>query len=182
MYIKSQRLERLFDTAFATFLEEDYKELLKDVHEQNSCGRLAMCLNHEIRRVGLPGYYVDTEYNRKQDAKIKTIVNDNHQVIRIRCDLILHSRGEIRQQDNLIAVEMKKAGRPQIECDNDRLRLQLMTRKSYNGIWSTGDGTEPEHVCGYGLGVFIQINHRQRSVELEYFKSGSSAKRKVVPF
>ena len=38
-------------------------------------------------------YYVDVEYNRNK-GKIKTIIDDNENVININCYLIIHSRGE----------------------------------------------------------------------------------------
>lgn len=39
---------------------------------------------------------------------VKTIYNDDLKVVSIVCDLIVHSRGEILEKDNLIALEMKK--------------------------------------------------------------------------
>lgn len=55
-------------------------------------------------------YFVDIEYNRNKGS-IKTIkkttLGPNGQIIPINCDLILHSRGNRLEQDNLIALEMK---------------------------------------------------------------------------
>jgi hypothetical protein len=42
---------------------------------------------------GLYDYFVDAEYNRKQEGQLKTILNNQQRVINITCDLILHSRG-----------------------------------------------------------------------------------------
>ncbi len=54
----------------------------------------------------------------------------------IICDLIVHSRGEIVEKDNLIALEMKKAYRSMQEKENDKTRLVALTKDSYDGVWS----------------------------------------------
>lgn len=72
-------------------------------------------------------YHVDVEYNRNKNGRIKTccpLDDDRIPVpVTINCDLIVHSRGEIARQDNLIAIEMKKSSRTKKEKDSDRRRL-----------------------------------------------------------
>lgn len=84
----------------------------------------------------LSGYYADVEYNRKQNGEVKTMIDDEMRTISITPDVIVHSRGENVRHDNLIVVEMKKTERPDAEKDSDRLRLKIMTRQSFDGIWS----------------------------------------------
>jgi hypothetical protein len=162
----------LFSKAFSEFLSNERTNIINDVNERNLCGRLAIYLEGARQRYGIQGYYADVEYNRKQDGKLKTIVNERAQVIRINCDLILHSRGEIVARDNLIAIEMKKADQPLAEKDSDRKRLRALTRKSYDGIWSADGRTFPEHVCGYEIGFFIILDSRKKVFQVEEYRYG----------
>lgn len=104
-----------YATCGSNFFQKERANILNGVAERNLCARLALYIELEMERIGLQGYYADVEYNRKQNGAVKTIMDDEYQIIRINCDLILHSRGEIIQRDNLIAVEMKKIERPQYE-------------------------------------------------------------------
>jgi len=61
-------------------------------------------------------------------------------------------------------------------------RLMLMTRRTFDGIWSTGDGIPPEHVCGYGVGIFIEVASSVHRITLSYFKDGALTKDRVVSF
>lgn len=122
-------LDVLMRHAVQTFFQKERANILNGVAERNLCARLALYIELEMEQVGLQGYYADVEYNRKQNGAVKTIMDDEYQIIRINCDLILHSRGEIIQRDNLIAVEMKKIERPQYEKDSDINRLRAMTKK-----------------------------------------------------
>jgi len=182
MRISSKLLDKLFENSLDAYLKTDISSLLSGVSERNTCGRLAVHLDRERERQGLSGYYVDPEYNRKQQGEIKTIINDQMVVIPITCDLIVHSRGEKIRQDNLIAIEVKKATRPQHEKDSDRQRLEILTRRSFNGIWSNDGKTHPEHVCGYRLGIYVEINLAERELLLEYFKAGTCTKQSSRKF
>ena len=62
-------------------------------------------------RTSAQQYKVDVEYNRNDGALKTAIVGENSVIKSIVCDLILHSRGRIPRQDNLIALEMKKSYR-----------------------------------------------------------------------
>ena len=95
-----------------------------------------------------------------------------YHVVVINCDLILHSRGEIVAHDNLIAIEMKKAGRPEAEKEEDRIRLRAMTKATYDNIWSNDGQTHPEHVCGYELGFFVELDSRNSTFKTEEFRDG----------
>lgn len=152
--------------------------LLSDVSERNTCGRLAIYLERQIHTDGLSGYYADPEYNRKQHGQVKTIIDEHQKVVQITPDLIVHTRGQQPPpHDNLIAVEVKKASRPQHEKDDDRTRLRAMT-KPVEDVWPV-DGSHPEHVCGYAVGICVEIDTAQRQLRLDFFKKGLLTKQKT---
>jgi hypothetical protein len=156
--------------------------LLTNVSERNTCGRLAIHLTRQLELDGVAGYYADVEYNRKQGGQVKTIVNERLEVVQITPDLIVHTRGERPPpHDNLIAVEMKKAARPEAEKRDDRTRLEAMTRVPFEGVWPW-DGSHPEHVCGYAVGIYVEINLIQRRLLLDFFKKGMLTKQKIKAF
>jgi hypothetical protein len=180
--LSSKFLDSLFERALDTLLSQDANTLLSGVSERSSCGRLAVHLEVEMQASKLSGYYAEVEYNRKQNGQVKTMIDEDMQIISITPDVIVHSRGESVRHDNLIAVEMKKTERPEAEKDSDRLRLKIMTRRSFNGIWSADGVTHPEHVCGYRVGIFIEIDRLNRRLVLEYFKAGVLTKTRVKTF
>lgn len=174
-----RRVDLVFEDALSSFLAAEGNSLLTNVSERNTCGRLAIYLQKQLEVDGFTGYYADVEYNRKQQGQVKTIVNENLEVIQITPDLIAHTRGERPpQHDNLIAIEAKKSVRPQHEKSADRARLKAMTRIPFVGVWPW-DGSHPEHVCGYAVGVYIEIDIGNRMMELEFYKKGLLTKRKT---
>lgn len=177
-----RRPELLFEDALRTFLQAEGGSLLSDVSERNTCSRLALFMERQLAADAVEGYYADVEYNRKQRGRVKTIINGDLRVVSITADLIIHSRGEIpAPHDNLIAVEAKKASRPEQEKDSDRERLVAMTREPYNGVWNYEDG-HPEHVCGYRVGIFMEIRREHEEIHLDYFKKGELTKQKLFKF
>jgi len=172
----------VFEDALDAFVAAEGDTLLTDVSERNTCGRLSIYLERQMQAEKIVGYYADIEYNRKQEGQVKTIINDNLEVVQITSDLIVHTRGERPPpDDNLIAVEAKKSYRPEQEKNADRARLQAMTRIPYDGVWPW-NGSHPEHVCGYAVGIFVEIDAAQRQLRLQYFKKGVLTKQKVKEF
>lgn len=177
-----RRVDLVFEDALSSFLAAEGHSLLTGVSERNTCGRLAIYLQQQLEADGFTGYYADVEYNRKQQGQVKTIINENLEVIQITPDLIAHTRGERPPpHDNLIAIEAKKSIRPEHEKNADRARLQAMTRVPFDGVWSW-DGSHPEHVCGYAVGVYMEIDIDQRMLTLEFYKKGLLTKQKVRQF
>ena len=168
-------LVKIFERANKRFLKENAAFILSNVAERSLCSTLAQCLYLEIRHSKYSGYYVDVEYNRN-NGRIKTIYNEDLKVVTIICDLIVHSRGEIVEKDNLIAIEMKKAYRSMQEKENDKARLVALTKDSYDGVWSFDGKTLPEHVCGYDLGIYYEIDSKQRLVYIEYYAKGKKVR------
>ena len=163
----------IFYSAFHKFLATERDNILNGVSERNLCFRLGLCLEDERRTSGLDIYFVDAEYNRQQNGQIKTILDEELQVVGITCDLILHSRGRAVLDDNLIAIEMKKSDRPNSEKLKDRVRLRALTKRSFDGVWSNDGVTHPEHVCGYHFGVFIEVHLQHGIVTVEEFEGGN---------
>jgi hypothetical protein len=177
-----RRPELVFEDALKAFLRAEGASLRSNVSERNTCGRLAIFLQKQLESDGFVGYYADPEYNRKQEGRVKTIIDENLRVVQITADLIAHTRGEQPfPHDNLIAVEAKKIGRSEADKDDDRVRLRAMTKSPGEGVWPV-DGAQPEHVCGYAVGVFLDIDAVGRRIGLEYFKRGERTKKKEVSF
>ena len=162
-------LVKIFEKANKRFLKENIAFILSNVAERSLCSTLAQCLYLEIRHSKYSRYYVDVEYNRN-NGRIKTIYNDDLKVVTIICDLIVHSRGEIVEKDNLIALEMKKSYRPMKEKENDKARPVALTKDSYDGK------TLPEHVCGYDLGIYYEIDSKNCLVYIEYYVKGKKVR------
>lgn len=103
-------------------------------------------------------------------------------MVKINCDLIVHSRGKNINQDNLIAIEMKKSDRKPEEKDSDRLRLIALTRDSYDDIWSFDGKTLPEHVCRYALGIYYEVDFKHELIKIEYYQAGQKIENKEIRF
>ncbi|MBB2885058.1 MULTISPECIES: hypothetical protein [Pseudomonas] len=161
----------LVEAAVSQFLIKDATSIRDNISERNLCARLAMQFENLLPTYKLEGYYADPEYNRKQGGQIKTILSGELEVIKVTCDLIVHSRGE-RGRDNLIAMEMAKPDKTTEQIHSDRLRLMALTKKSFDDTWSYDGVTHPEHVCGYLLGVFMMVDRAQQVVSVEYFEDG----------
>lgn len=166
----------VFEQALDEFFTRESEALCGDVAERNSCGRLAMYMQRAAEAAGLVEYLADPEYNRKQGGQIKTTMDSDLRVITIIPDVVLHSRGARIEDDNLIVVEMKKSDRPAEEKQTDHIRHRAMTRRSFDGMWSNDGTTHPEHVCGYQLGAYIEVDGRARKARIDYFRFGRRTK------
>jgi predicted transport protein len=182
--ITYQEMVDLFECANAAFLKHDKVLFVNQVSERTLCGALMLHF-HDIITCNkkLAGYYADVEYNRnKGSIKTirKTIKGPGLEIIPINCDLIVHSRGKIIKQDNLIAIEMKKATATNACKEKDRERLIALTKDSFDDIWSFDGKTLPEHVCRYVLGVYYEINYKLKSILIEYYRKGRMVKSRIV--
>jgi len=177
-----QVLDNIFQESIDLFLHYELENILNDVNERNLCGRLAIYLNDKVRANNLDGYFIDIEYNRKQNGEIKTILDEEFNIININCDIIVHSRGHKIPTDNLIAIEMKKSNRPKEEKISDKKRLRALTKESYDEIWSNDGVTLPEHVCGYVFGFYIEFNTKSRQCLIERYRKGSKIEEWIQTF
>ncbi|EKO3804719.1 hypothetical protein NTE05_001918 [Vibrio harveyi] len=164
-------LRRIFQESLTEFFDTEVNNIQNDVAERNLCGRFAMILEPKAKAAGFLNYFADTEYNRNR-GKVKTILDDNSVEISITCDLILHSRGKLEEQDNLIALEMKKSSRPDSEEVSDCNRLRIMTKPNYDSIYVTSGNFDSRHVCGYKLGYFLWLDSKNRQFRVREFSGG----------
>lgn len=169
-----QQIITLFINSSDKFLDSQEDLILSGVSERNLCGALMTIIRSELDNTELENYHADIEYNRNFDGKIKTIINNNMEVVNITCDLIIHSRGENEMQDNLIAIEMKRDTHKEDDKNSDKIRLKALTKnKNDTNTYSADGKTFPEHVCGYILGVFYEISMENRNVKIEYYRNGA---------
>jgi hypothetical protein len=181
--VEGATVREILDAALTRFITCEVQEVLEAVNERANCGRLAIYIHEAAKAQNLPAeYVVDVEYNRKQNGEIKTILNHRLEVIRVNCDVILHSRGAVTEQDNLLAIEMKKIDQPLRSKESDRERLQALTRQNVEGMWPADGKTSPEHVCGYLLGAFIELDRDGRTCNVEYYEDGALNETVAYPF
>ncbi|WP_062237262.1 hypothetical protein [Fictibacillus sp. FJAT-27399] len=164
-------LKCLFNSANKIYLLEQKNLIQRGVSERTLCGQLMLYLNKAIEKTKYDQYYVDVEYNRNFNRKIKTIVNGRGEIITINCDLIIHSRGENIHQDNLIAIEMKKSTGSRVNKERDKERLKALTTQVLY-VFSDYRKQFPEHVFGYILGIYYEIDIRHMKVFLEFYQDG----------
>ena len=101
-----EELVTLFENANCAFLLTEHGLFRTRVAERTLCGALMLHIHDIIKEDdSYVGYYTDVEYNRNRGGIKtirKTIRGQHEEIITINCDLILHSRGENMEQDNLI--------------------------------------------------------------------------------
>jgi hypothetical protein len=167
------KLRAVFNYSFSSFLERETQNILNGTSERNLCACWAPLLEQAAIEGGFEGYRGDAEYNRMKNGMVKVILANNSSVVRIVCDLILHSRGSFMKHDNLIAIEMKRSNRPEPEKESDRLRLRTLTRSTFDGVWSADGVTHPRYVCGYQLGFYVEFDVTGRSLFVEEYVEGT---------
>lgn len=167
------KLLELFHEGKEKLFQNEIENILAGVNERNLCGRLSTYFEILLEKYGFAQYYSDPEYNRKQNGEIKTILDNEMNVVKINCDVIVHSRGNNIEKDNLLAIEMKKSNRPEHEKNSDRIRLRALTKGSYDDVWSYDGKTFPEHVCGYELGVYLELDIENRVCLFETYEKGN---------
>jgi hypothetical protein len=182
MSIPIDVLDHILAQATDDFFISEVEAILDTVSERNNCQRFSVYLERRAHEAGLTDYHADTEWNRKQGGQVKTILDENLEVVRIQSDLILHSRGSFVSEDNLIAIEMKKAGMPEPEKAADRKRLRAMTKSSFDGVWSNDGTTHPQHVCGYRIGLYIELDAHRRMAKLERYSNGECVRVDSIAF
>ena len=184
-------LKELFLIANQSFLEDAKELLVNKASERALCGALLLHLNRQmLRSDGFDGYYTDIEYNRNRGNQnrnntrepIKTIRHENGQIDNITCDLIMHSRGTILEQDNLIAIEMKKSNRSPKEKVADKNRLKALTKDTFHPYWEYDGETLPVHVCRYVIGIYYEINFKKSCIALEFYRQGDFIEKTTLMF
>lgn len=177
----------LFEKANWNFLNDHLMLLESQVSERTMCGQLQININDLIRNDKFfERYYVDVEYNRNVERRIKRIRNDRYEKVNITCDLIVHSRGKNLKQDNLIALEMKKNFqndlKQQQKIIEDKERLTALTRPSYGEEWQHDGQSLPDFVCRFILGIYYEINYLNHQIYIQYYRGGEMVNDQVIDF
>lgn len=174
------RLMEIFIDCSEAFVTQEKDLILSGVSERCLCGAFMLIFRRILDNTEFSEYFSDIEYNRNFDGQVKTIIDDKMQITNITCDLIIHSRGQIPFQDNLIAIEMKRDNHPESEKNKDRIRLRALTKAENDSVVYSLDNRQlPQHVCGYILGVFYEISIEDRRINIEYYHNGELHKRYI---
>lgn len=173
-------LIEIFKRANAIFLRENKSSLEYDLSEPCLCHSLAKSIQAEMVDTDFEGYYDDIEYNRDFGGKIKIITAEAERQIPIKCNLLIHNRGEGERFNNILALEMKKSCRSKEEKDNDRIRLMALTQ--CRDVYNAEIFTFPEQICGYQLGIYYEIDKDKRQILIEYYKNGQKFDSKVLNY
>ena len=172
----------IFYSANKDFLNKNMDNIILNVSERNLCALLMCELNKKILKTKFNEYFVDVEYNRNK-GEVKTIIDNNEIITTVVCDLIIHSRGNNIRQDNLLACEMKKSSALRYEKDKDKNRLIALTKESNDGVWRyNGDFSLPDHVCGYLIGIYYEIDIKNKLILLEIYSEGKLVYEERHPF
>jgi len=127
--INNAEIKEKIKEAIMKFLEKDKSYFLKyGVYEVAMSHRIAVYLEDTFG-----GYVVDCEYNKMGDNP-KTNAHGK----KVRPDIIIHKRG---QNDNLVVVEVKHAGKTSKKANNDINKLRAYMYKELN----------------YKIGVFVGV-------------------------
>ena len=171
--MKKNILLNMLKRAINILYETDYENIKLDVAEQNVCARLALHLENLMReydnshtRKMFKDYYVDVEYNRMVDLNgkkhKKAIIYPSGIKETIICDLLVHSRGKVKKQDNLLALEMKKT-KNEDSVDSDQERLMCL-------ILPAPNDSQCKSMYNTLLGVFLEYNENEcNMICYEYF-------------
>ena len=157
----------IFEKAKNKFLKEEKEIIEIDVNERTLSARLmfhlqTLLLNDNLYKETYNFYSVDCEYNR-MNKDMKKIIQEDNIVNLIYPDIILHKRNS---NDNLIAIEMKKANSYIKKKENDKNRLKAMTnpRKLNN--------------FNYILGVYFEVDTTGNNNHIiEFFVDGKEYKK-----
>lgn len=164
-------LKSIFLESNDNFLDKEIDLIKNDLSERSICSKLGQYLKVEIdKKEEFKKYHIDAEYNRNY-GEIKTILGENEDIIKITCDLIMHSRGELKN-DNLIALEMKKSSRPNKEKISDKKRLIELTNPA--------NRSNIKHVKTYSLGIYYEININSREILLEFYIGGEKIDKQIL--
>lgn len=167
-----QLLKDCYSAALGEFIKNDLQLLATIAHEQAIAHRIAKYLEEKVREEKVDERYVaDCEYNRNGN-EVKRVINRLEQVIAIRADIILHSRGTVLEQDNLVAIELKMLPAEQQELDDDRERLVIMTSRDLGEMYPWNGGRLPKYVCGYKLGIYLLFDAKKGLIYQEFYDDG----------
>lgn len=168
-------LEDLFWHSNKEMLKRNVECIKNGISERSVCACLKSSFDSILPKSVFKNYYADVEYNRGNGKTLKAY-ESNNRVIKMTCDFILHSRGELHP-DNLICLEMKKKSSNQRAMDKDRERLISLTMPG--GCETIGRNLI---VRDYYLGIFYVIDYQLSQLELEFYYEGNLFHREIMSF
>ena len=143
-----EQIEEMIDEVVERLFKDDCDLLALDVNERAVSHRLA-CYLQQL----LPDWHVDCEYNRARDLPkrlrltVEKVDTDNLEARTVYPDVIVHKRGT---DENLLVIEMKKAGNTQKD-EHDRRKLRAFRDQMYYRytlfLKLSLDGGRPGVVC-----------------------------------
>ena len=177
-------MKEMFQYVNSRFLSKEKALLYDNVSERSWYGHFCRYFYSARRKYGIDKCYkADIEYNRNK-GMLKAILDDTHDLkpINIVCDVILHSRGTNIEQDNLICIEMKKSTEPKEDKEADKNRVRILTKDSFDGVWSYDGTALPEYVCRYILGVYYEVNIKKSEIYIEYYNKGKLVETEIIKY
>jgi hypothetical protein len=69
----------------------------------------------------------------------------------------------------LLALEMKKASGRERDKLSDKERLRALTSSPYEQVWPYNGEGQPEHVYGYKIGIYMELDRLNRTCYFERF-------------
>lgn len=98
---------KIFYNANKIFIKDNIRNIELGVSEVTLQGNFSQAFKEILKEMKISNYYSEINYNKNKHFT-KCIINEKMEYFDIFCDLIIHSCGENLQQDNLLAIEMKK--------------------------------------------------------------------------
>ncbi len=168
----------IFYNANKLFIKDNIRNIELGVSEVTLQGDFSQAFKEILKEMKICNYYSDINYN-KNKYFTKCIINEKMKYFDIFCDLIIHSRGENLEQDNLLAIEMKKKENRKDRL-KDRKRLEIMTSDSYVGEILFDE--LPPYICRYSLGIFYDLDVKKRQIQLDFYQHGELIKTQTIHY
>lgn len=160
----------LLDVALKDFYRFEKRNLELDVHEITHGHRLAYYMEKAIRKYDNENrcrefweYSVDLEFNRTEGGNSKIVLQDGL-YRKTRCDILLHSKGRNKTQENLLIIELKKGDKTN-KVDDDLKEISRM-------VSPPEENAQDTKICGTLLGVFLRIYPDRYSGTRFWYQSG----------
>lgn len=168
----------IFYKANKLFIKDNIRNIELGVSEVTLQGDFSQAFKEVLKKMKIRNYYSDINYNKNKHFT-KCIINDKMEYFDIFCDLIIHSRGENKKQDNLLAIEMKKKENRKDRL-KDRKRLEIMTSDTYVGEILFDE--LPPFICRYSLGIFYDLDVKKRQIKLDFYQHGEFIETKIIHY
>ena len=160
----------LLEQALSDFYRFERRNFELDVHEIAHGHRLAYYLERIIRRYDkekkecvFRNYSIDIEFNKTEGGKPKEVFR-NGKYHQTRCDILIHSKGRVPEQENLLIIELKKRDSDD-KVENDINEIKRMVSPSEKG-------SKDAQICGTLLGVFLRIYPNQYKGYKYWYQDG----------